>query len=92
MKLFGFISAVAFVNDALRECINDCDASVPTEPSADQCLTHCDHQHEQQLAHCRPGDQKCIDKPDQNYHHCINRVRVAEEENDIEASCRASIL
>ena len=27
----------------------------------------------QQLAHCKPGDQICIDKADQHYHHCINQ-------------------
>ena len=62
-------------NNALRECIKECDAPAPTEPPAgdEQCLAHCDNQHEHQLAHCKPGDQKCIDKADQHYHHCVNQ-------------------
>ena len=64
-------------NNALRECIKECDAPAPTDPPAgepdEQCLAHCDNQHEHQLAHCKPGDQKCIDKADQHYVHCVNQ-------------------
>merc|ERR1711911_429733 len=69
----GDTECMLAANDSLRECIKDCDTPAPTEPPADQCHAHCDHQHEQQLAHCKPGDQHCIDKADQHYHHCINQ-------------------
>ena len=55
-------------NDALRQCIKDCDAA--NEPP---CEDHCEHQHEQQLHHCKPDDQACIDKADQHYEHCLNQ-------------------
>ena len=71
----GDTECMLAANDALRECIKDCDTPAPTEPPVpdNQCHAHCDHQHEQQLAHCKPGDQHCIDKADQHYHHCINQ-------------------
>ena len=64
----GDADCMLAANDALRQCIKDCDAA--NEPP---CEDHCEHQHEQQLHHCKPDDQKCIDKADQHYEHCLNQ-------------------
>ena len=37
------------------------------------CEDHSEHQHEQQLHHCKPDDQACIDKADQHYEYCLNQ-------------------
>ena len=64
----GDADCMLAANDALRQCIKDCDAA--NEPP---CEDHCENQHDHQLAHCKEGDQACIDRAEEHYHHCLNQ-------------------
>merc|ERR1712046_533921 len=53
-------------HDHHDHCMDNCENGPPS------CEDHCNHQHDQEMHHCKDDDQECKDRADDHLKHCLD--------------------